>query len=692
MWIKSWPIGRIRPIESTNMKNWRWNRRHAQQPASTSVPGAASGVSSEGADVDLEKKQQDTAAAQTPQEPRSQDGAGKTAGKAAGKSREDTAPQPAGTTPASPASGAPLAPGTRVGSYAIGRLLRDVPALRLYLATLADPSADAEGDPADTRFLLQELPAGASESAGAVEAVAATGLQHPRLLAPRERVSYEQHVFLVLHGLPDSLSIPKVASEGMKLTTIEALRAGAGLADGLSYLHRSGLAHQHVAPDVILMQDERAYLIGLEHAVMLDEPGRDAKALVAADANALARMLGTLARLGTTPPDQASEPEAALRSIVERAAGEGFTTPDEIAATAGAGLLAVPHELPPAGEPATTRVHLRYGLATTVGIVRSENQDAIAAVIFNLVDDAAGQYLPMGVFLVADGMGGEAHGELASRIAARVVPAELLRAYFMPLTIHPALAMTEPELPAPESSTAALTQALGEAVALANRQIRQMAEHFHQDTGSTLTALAVSGAHAIIAHLGDSRAYLLRGGSMVQLTEDHTLLARLQAMDHPILSDSTMYVPRNFLYRSLGQEQAPPDLVELDLAPGDRVLLCSDGLWDEVDDATIQRELARGDDPSRIAERLIEKANSAGGNDNSTALVLFVQASAPDAPPATTRPESAGDAAQQDAAKMDAAQQDAAQQDAAQQDAAQQDAAQQDAAQQEAASEPSAAG
>ncbi len=606
--------------------------------------------------MNLEKQQQGAAAAQTPQaqEPRSQDGAGNTAGKeAAGNAREDKPSQPVASTPS---SGAPLAPGTRVGSYAVGRLLRDVPALRLYLATLAETSADDEGD---ARFLLQELPAGASESAGAVEAVAATGLQHPRLLTPRERVAYEQHIFLVLQGLPDSPSIPRVASAGVKLTPIEALRAGAGLADALSYLHRNGLAHQHVAPDAILMQDERAYLTGLEHAVLLDGPGRDAQALVAEDANALARTLGTLARLDVTPPDQASEPEVVLRAIVNRAAGEGFSTPDEIAATAGAGLLAVPHELPPAGEPATTRLYLRYGLATTVGVVRSENQDAMAAVIFNLVDDAAGQYLPMGIFLVADGMGGEAHGELASRIAARVVPAELLRSFILPLTIHPALAMTEPELPAPESSTAALTQALSEAVALANRQIRQMAEHYHQDTGSTLTALAVSGPRAMIAHLGDSRAYLLRGGTMVQLTEDHTLLARLQAMDHPILSDSTMYVPRNFLYRSLGQEQAPPDLVELDLVPGDRVLLCSDGLWDEVDDATIERELARGDDPSRIAERLIAKANAAGGNDNSTALVLLVQATAPEAAPAATRGEASGDAAKQDAAKQDGAKQDA---------------------------------
>jgi serine/threonine protein phosphatase PrpC len=113
---------------------------------------------------------------------------------------------------------------------------------------------------------------------------------------------------------------------------------------------------------------------------------------------------------------------------------------------------------------------------------------------------------------------------------------------------------------------------------------------------------------------------------MTQLTEDHTLLARLQAMDHPILSDDTMFVARNFLYRSLGQEQSPPDLLEFTLAPGDRLMICSDGLWDEVDDVTIARTLAAGNDPARCAERLVAAANAAGGHDNSTALVLFVEA------------------------------------------------------------------
>jgi protein phosphatase len=223
-------------------------------------------------------------------------------------------------------------------------------------------------------------------------------------------------------------------------------------------------------------------------------------------------------------------------------------------------------------------------------------------------------------------MGGEAHGELASRIAARIVSAELLERYVLPLMMQPALATANPDQEITEVSPTGLAQALAQAVILANQQIRDMAQYFRQDTGSTLTALAVAGYQAIIAHLGDSRAYLLRDGAMIQLTEDHTLLARLQAMDHPILNDPTMFVPRNFLYRSLGQEQAMPDLLDLMLSPGDRVLICSDGLWDEVSDAEISKILNDGETPERCAQQLVELANAAGGNDNSTALVLFVQA------------------------------------------------------------------
>jgi serine/threonine protein phosphatase PrpC len=530
--------------------------------------------------------------------------------------------------------GAPLAPGTRIGDYTVGRLLRDLPGHRLYLAAhAAAAQAGTSGDD-DTRYLIADLAADADR--GALDMLLQAGLQHPRLLAPRERVTHAGREYLILQGLPASASVPMAGSEGAYLAPTDALKAGAGLADALGYLHRNGYAHRHVALEAILVQDERAYLAGVERAVALGtETGTGAgqadtaaAGLIAEDANALARTLGMLARLGETAIPHESPAQTALREVAQRGATTTFTAPEEVAAACGAALQATPQPIPPSTQDTTGQVQFHVAFASSVGRVRAENQDATATVVFNLFDDAAGAQVPVGVFLVADGMGGEAHGELASRIAARIVPSELLRLYVLPQVVQPAISATEEGAVVPVSPSA-LAQALAQSVAAANRMIRDMAQHFRQDTGSTLTVLAVAGHQAILAHLGDSRAYLLRDGSMVQLTEDHTLLARLQAMDHPILNDPTFFVPRNFLYRSLGQEQAPPDLLELMLSPGDRLLICSDGLWDEVNDETISRELSGADDPARGARRLVALADEAGGNDNSTALVIFVRAGEP---------------------------------------------------------------
>ena len=177
-----------------------------------------------------------------------------------------------------------------------------------------------------------------------------------------------------------------------------------------------------------------------------------------------------------------------------------------------------------------------------------------------------------------------------------------------------------------------LTKMLVRAVERANQQVRELAEKLGKVTGTTLTAVAVQGQHASLAHLGDSRAYLLRGDMMVKLTEDHSLLARLQMLDHPILSEPDMFIPRNTLYRSLGQEEETvPDTLEFMLDPNDRILICSDGLWDELDAQVLAQTLAGSSNPRDCSEQLVRLANAAGGNDNSTALTIFVHSVAADA-------------------------------------------------------------
>jgi serine/threonine protein phosphatase PrpC len=545
---------------------------------------------------------------------------------AAGSDEEETRRLPAAGPRTGGKNGA-LAQGDRIGPYVIERALYAASDEGHFLArTVSD-----EGTSYVTLIARQR------GGFAALERVVALNLRHPRLLAPRVVLTHGDRDVLVLDALaaPDGTA-SITAGQGARLDPASALRAGTGLADALSYLHRSEVAHLHLSPDALAVFDGRAFLAGMEMAEYVGGAASDPTPLFARDANFLARSLGVLA--GLEPDRAADESDAVenLRRIVAHGESDGFTSPADLAAACSAALDTATQMLPlPTAETLAAPLHLDYGTATTIGRVRSQNQDACAAVLFDIRDDHADD-LPLAVFLVADGMGGEAHGELASRIATRILPVELVRSLALPAIARPALAAastpteannrgeSKPEQPA-------LTDALARAVEAANRQVRELAHSLGQATGTTLTAVAISGQRAALAHLGDSRAYLLRGDVMVQLTEDHSVLARLQSVDHPLLSDPDIFVPRSMLYRSLGQEdEIGADTLDFTVAPGDRLLLCSDGLWDEVDSQEIAQALAGASEPVACADRLVALANAAGGHDNSTAVVVFVRAATPD--------------------------------------------------------------
>jgi serine/threonine protein phosphatase PrpC len=259
--------------------------------------------------------------------------------------------------------------------------------------------------------------------------------------------------------------------------------------------------------------------------------------------------------------------------------------------------------------------------------VRTENQDAAGLAVFDVLDDVSATQvgpLPVAVFLVADGMGGEERGELASRIAARTVISEIVPQLLTPA----AQRAVDAALVGQSSADAVLpsvTESLRHAAEAASELVRQLTLTLGKATGTTLTAVALTGTRAALVHVGDSRAYLLRAGQLTQLSEDHTLLARLQAMNHPLLQDPAFAIPRNYLYRSLGQEEPfDLDMSEFSVSPGDRILLCSDGLWDEVTGEALQVILSSGSTAQECAQALVAAADAAGGNDNSTAVVAFV--------------------------------------------------------------------
>jgi protein phosphatase len=514
-----------------------------------------------------------------------------------------------------------FAPGELIASCRITQVLREVPGRRLALATTPIDS--------NARYLVAEAQ---PERATAISGLIDLQLRHPRLIAPRELLANGDARFVVAEGaMIGEIALCGPEAGAATLHPDEALRAGAGLADTLSYLHRNGIAHLRVAPETVLLAGGRAYLFGLEDAVMLEDNVGEAPNLVARDANMLAATLAQLARIPETASEADSAAVRSLREAAERAAAGAFVSPEEVAAICGSALQVAPQSLPtPPPEAVGVPLHLAAGTATSVGLVRSENQDAVVSLVLDAHDDAARGDAPVGIFLVADGMGGEAHGELASRIAARILPSQVLSQLILPLFAKPALAFDQPISGDNLVSIASVADMLDRGVTAANQRIREMAQAYGQDTGSTLTMVVSAGPQAALAHLGDSRLYLLRDGKLIRLTEDHTLLARLEAMDHPILEDPTFYVPRNFLYRSLGQEHAPPDVRPFTLAPGDRFVICSDGLWDELDDEAIKSTLATAPDPEICAHRLVAMANEAGGHDNSTAVVVFARARAQD--------------------------------------------------------------
>jgi serine/threonine protein phosphatase PrpC len=237
-------------------------------------------------------------------------------------------------------------------------------------------------------------------------------------------------------------------------------------------------------------------------------------------------------------------------------------------------------------------VALRAGAATDVGLVRSNNQDSF------LVADP--------LYAVADGMGGAAAGEVASALAI-----EALNNGFS----------SRPE----EGVTADL---LVRAARTANRAVWDEADANPEmrGMGTTLVAVAlVEGPELAIINIGDSRLYQLHDDELRQVTFDHNLVAEMVAEGRITPAEAEVHPRRNIMTRALGVEpEVPVDLFTEEPHPGDRYLLCSDGLPREVNDDLIASYLRRFADPSEAARELVEEAKRRGGNDNITVVVVDV--------------------------------------------------------------------
>lgn len=300
-------------------------------------------------------------------------------------------------------------------------------------------------------------------------------------------------------------------------------------------------------------------------------------------------------------------------------------------------------------------MHLTFTAAakSDVGKQREQNEDSFYSRVESSEDG------DRGLFVVADGMGGYKAGEVASKLAVENI-SNSLDSFFKPLSEQPTIKLDVSSLnQAPSSSAsaddpeqtiklnpppspsrqktqklsdtniaAAIEDQLTRAIQQANRAILRYGEQQSgaRGLGSTVTAALIHNDKAYIANIGDSRTYLIRDKQLIPLTRDHSLVAKLVESKQIAPEDVYTHPQRNLIYRSLGagHKNIEVDVFHEVLRAGDKLLLCSDGLWEMVRQQDLLSSLNEADTPQLICNKLITQANENGGEDNITAIVIQV--------------------------------------------------------------------
>jgi len=251
-------------------------------------------------------------------------------------------------------------------------------------------------------------------------------------------------------------------------------------------------------------------------------------------------------------------------------------------------------------------MRLEIGYKTDIGRVRKNNEDTCRVLS------------ELNLFIISDGMGGEAHGEVASAIAGDIITAQCSASWED--SSGPDGDVLLPDL-------SERTNKLAAAVRLANRRIYEASldSPLLRGMGATVVTAWLDGPRLSLIHVGDSRAYLLRSGSLERLTADHTLVAEQVRRGLIKPEEAHLSKLQNVLIRALGvQEHVELDATECTLSSNDIVLLCTDGLTRMVEDSDIARILVESSGVQMSADNLVALANEHGGEDNVSVIVLHI--------------------------------------------------------------------
>jgi serine/threonine protein phosphatase PrpC len=455
---------------------------------------------------------------------------------------------------------------------------------------------------------------------------------HPALLIPEPSVEYEGRVYV---AFPHVAGMPLADRIGLT-SEREVVGWGVQLCQILGFLHRHDLLCLELPPEgVILDKTGRLRLAqfetltetktgkGSQHEPLFLSDGYSAPELYksgelheTADIFALGAVLYSLVvglRLPTESwvvqpepplfyPEKVLSPdlERVLRQALAFQAEDRYQTVGELKSA----LLELTHE-----------TGIRSAWRTDVGQWRDHNEDAV--LVKEVGQGTIDGNTSRGLYIVADGMGGAEAGEIASEISITVVAEHIEQAWSQDQSDNADNV---------ERDDAAWEVCLREAVEAANTAIVGYAKAHPEaeGMGSTIVAVLLTEHSQILAWVGDSRIYLLEGGQLIQLSRDHSLVERLVEIGQLTPEEARTHEHRNVLIRSLGsKEQVTVDTLTRPFKRGARLLLCSDGLTSHVEDSALADILSRHREPRDAALELVVAANTGGGSDNVSVIVVF---------------------------------------------------------------------
>ncbi len=426
---------------------------------------------------------------------------------------------------------------------------------------------------------------------GNPSAIIERNLAHPHVHAP---IAYFQEVLPT--GLRYCLVTPLFKEIPNRLEQPQVFEWGIQLASALGYLHENGIAFGgQVNKSCFGLDENQVVWCNFSNATVPVELVDQAKP---ADVRSLALTLYEWLTGKTSFSDELTLPPRLNDLFREALVGAGFSSGSELAQK-------IAFTQSECGELAS--VDYLVGRRTNVGKVRNLNEDSLVSIELSRTLQCAVQ--PLGVFAVADGMGGHAAGELAS---GSIINSISQRAFS---ELSPLKQLTAEEC----------VKWLKETVSDANLTVVKMRKEAGTDMGSTLVLALLEGNQAYISHLGDSRIYMVNTRGIQQLTTDHSLVQRLVATGQISREEARHHPQRNVIYRTMGdRSDVEMDISTHTLIPGDRLLLCSDGLTGMVEDQYIQKIIMEATSPLAACDQLIDAANSAGGDDNISIIVIEI--------------------------------------------------------------------